>query len=42
MDVFGRTFEITCKKDYQMVALYDDRCVQIIPNTGERVDGEED
>lgn len=31
--------EITNVKDLGMVALYDDRCVQIIPNTGERADG---
>jgi hypothetical protein len=27
--------EITNQKDYGMIALYDDRCVQIITNTGE-------
>ena len=27
-------FEITCKKDYCMVELYDDRCVQVEFNTG--------
>lgn len=25
---------VTCIKDYQMVELWDDRCVQVIPNTG--------
>ena len=30
---------ITNQKDYAMVELWDDRCVQVIPNTGERVDG---
>lgn len=31
--------EITCLKDYQMVELWDDRAVQVIPNTGRRADG---
>ena len=26
--------EVTCKKDYKMIRLYDDRAVQVIPNTG--------
>ena len=29
--------EITCVKDYGMVELYDDRCVQVVMNTGELV-----
>jgi hypothetical protein len=29
--------EITNVKDYGMICLYDDRCVQVIPNTGELV-----
>lgn len=33
-EVFGRTLPITCTKDYGMVELYDDRCKQVIPNTG--------
>jgi len=32
---------VTATKDYAMIVLYDDRCVQIIPNTGKRADGEE-
>ena len=32
---------ITNEKDFEMIELYDDRCVQIIANTGERVDGKE-
>lgn len=32
--VFGRKLPITCIKDYGMVELYDDRCKQVIPNTG--------
>jgi len=31
--------EITNKKDPDMIELWDDKVVQIIPNTGERVDG---
>jgi len=31
--------EITCEKDFAMVELWDDRAVQVIPNTGRRVDG---
>lgn len=30
---------VTCTKDFAMVALWDDRAVQIIPNTGRRADG---
>lgn len=30
----GRTVRITASKDYQMLYLYDDRCRQVIPNTG--------
>lgn len=35
----GVVLPMTCTKDYGMVELWDDRAVQIIPNTGERVDG---
>ncbi len=31
--------EVTNVKDFAMIALYDDRAVQIIPNEGVRVDG---
>ena len=34
-DVFGKPFEITAEKDYGMVRLYDDRCIQVKENTGE-------
>jgi hypothetical protein len=30
----GRRLEVTCQKDYGMIELWDDRCVQVIPNTG--------
>lgn len=32
---FGRVLPITATKDFQMVALWDDLAVQVIPNTGE-------
>jgi hypothetical protein len=38
----GTVLEVTNQKDFGMLVLYDDRCVQIIPNTGERADGEDD
>jgi hypothetical protein len=33
----GQPLQITCCKDYGMITLYDDRCVQVVPNTGELV-----
>jgi hypothetical protein len=33
----GRALPVTCMKDYAMVELWDDRCVQVRPNTGEPV-----
>jgi len=33
--------EITHGKDHKMIELWDDRAVQVIPNTGERADGDE-
>lgn len=38
-DVLGVCLEVTNVKDYQMVELWDDRAVQVIPNTGRRADG---
>jgi hypothetical protein len=38
----GEELEVTCTKDYQMIELWDDRAVQVIPNTGHRADGEAD
>ena len=35
---FGQTLLITCCKDYAMVELWDDRCIQVEPNTGKRMD----
>jgi hypothetical protein len=37
----GCIIPVTCEKDGYMSELYDDRAVQIIPNTGLRVDGQE-
>lgn len=31
--------KVTCHKDFNMITLWDDRCVQVIPNTGLRADG---
>jgi hypothetical protein len=33
----GRELPVTCKKDYGMVQLWDDRCIQVIPNTGRTI-----
>lgn len=30
---------ITNEKDFEMLTLWDDRCVQVEPNTGKRIDG---
>lgn len=38
----GTVLEITCKKDFAMVALWDDLAVQVVKNTGERADGVQD
>lgn len=35
----GEVLPITCTKDYSMVQLWDDRAVQVVPNTGIRADG---
>jgi hypothetical protein len=32
--VFGHKLPVTCTKDYGMIALFDDRCVQVEANTG--------
>lgn len=32
--VFGRQLPVTSEKDWKMIELWDDRCVQIMPNTG--------
>lgn len=37
----GQVLPVTNKKDYQMVELWDDRCVQVTPNLGTRADGKD-
>jgi hypothetical protein len=37
----GKPLPVTCVKDYAMVELWDDRAVQVIPNTGLRADGQD-
>lgn len=39
LEHLGRPLEVTSEKDFAMVALYDDRAIQIEFNTGIRVDG---
>lgn len=36
----GVELDVTCIKDFGMIELWDDRCVQVRLNTGERVDGQ--
>lgn len=38
--IFGQVLEVTSRKDYGMIQLWDDRAVQVIPNTGLRADGQ--
>lgn len=38
LEHLGTRLPITYKKDFGMIELWDDRCVQVIPNTGERAD----
>lgn len=33
----GTILQVTCRKDYAMVELWDDRAVQVIPNTGRTI-----
>jgi hypothetical protein len=37
----GRELPVTCIKDYHLIELWDDRAIQVVPNTGERADGKE-
>lgn len=39
MHYLGRTLPITSQKDFDLVEFWDDRAVQVIPNTGIRADG---
>lgn len=38
---FGVVLKVTNVKDFAMVELWDDRAVQVEPNTGRRADGKE-
>lgn len=35
----GVILPVTCCKDFAMISLWDDRCVQVKPNTGEPING---
>ena len=35
LEHLGEVLPVTCRKDYGMVALYDDRAIQVIENTGD-------
>ncbi len=35
----GQKLPVTASKDFGMIELWDDRCVQVVPNTGKRADG---
>jgi len=37
----GVELPVTCRKDFGMVELWDDRCVQVETNTGWRIDGKD-
>jgi hypothetical protein len=41
LEHLGFRLPVTNVKDYQMVELWDDRAVQVIPNTGRRADGKD-
>ena len=34
----GQKLAVTCKKDYGMIELWDDRAIQVIPNTGDAIE----
>lgn len=40
LDHIGIELQITATKDFKMVALYDDRCVQVESNTGRLIEEE--
>ncbi len=37
---FGRNLPVTCRKDFQCVAIYDDRAKQVVMNTGKTLEEE--
>lgn len=34
---FGKFLPVTCVKDFAMIELWDDRCIQVEQNTGDRI-----
>lgn len=38
LEHFGQVLPVTNRKDFGMIALWDDRCVQVVPNTGQAVE----
>lgn len=36
---FGKSLPVTNKKTFDIIEMWDDRAVQVIPNTGRRADG---
>lgn len=42
MKHIGQMLPVTNEKDYGMIELWDDRCIQVIPNTGKRANGSDD
>lgn len=38
LEQFGIELPVTAQKDFQMIELWDDRCVQMVTNTGQRAD----
>ena len=38
----GRILPVTCMKDPDMIILYDDRCIQVEPNTGRLIEESSD
>jgi hypothetical protein len=39
LEHFGMVLGVTSRKDYQMIELWDDRAVQVVPNEGVSVEG---
>lgn len=37
----GQVLPVTCQKDYNMESFYDDRCIQVLPNTGRILEDEQ-
>jgi hypothetical protein len=37
LEQFGQTLRVTATKDFEMLELWDDRAIQLIPNTGRTV-----